>query len=366
MADAAKSTPLSDSEFDDDEAALVYYDPLHPASFGGVHRLAKVLKDKSKNRTKKWLSAQDAYTLHRPVRRRFRRRRTIVRGPGVQVQADLMDVSSHAEHNDGIRFLLTIVDAFSRFAWVVPLRNKGGREVTRGLRETLAGLNYETLQTDKGTEFRNDHVRTFLREEGMRWFSSQDDAIKASLVERFNKTLRGKIHAFLTRTRKGRYLDALPSLVTSYNKAYHSSLGMTPDEVDEENAEDVFVRLYEPRHRLSTPRRALFNVGDHVRTTKFKGAFARGYAEQWTREIFVVSRVRTDEEPVVYELKDLAGEPVLGSYYARELQRVAKPREFVIEKVIRSRGRGRNRQHLVKWLGYPDSFNSWVADTDFV
>ena len=77
-------------------------------------------------------------------------------------------------------------------------------------------------------------------------------------------------------------------------------------------------------------------------------------------------RVRTDEEPVVYELKDLAGEPVLDSYYARELQRVAKPREFVIEKVIRSRGRGRNRQHLVKWLGYPDSFNSWVADTDFV
>ena len=167
-----------------------------------MQRLAKVLKDESKNRTKKWLSAQDAYTLHRPVRRRFRRRRTIVRGPGVQVQADLMDVSSHAEHNDGIRFLLTIVDAFSRFAWAVPLRNKGGKEVARGLRETLAGLNYETLQTDKGTEFRNDHVRTFLQEEGMRWFSSQDDAIKASLVERFNKTLRGKIHAFLTRTRK--------------------------------------------------------------------------------------------------------------------------------------------------------------------
>ena len=108
MADAAKSTPLSDSEFDDDEAALVYYDPLHPASFGGVHRLAKVLKDKSKSRTKKWLSAQDAYTLHRPVRRRFRRRRTIVRGPGVQVQADLMNWSSHAKHNDGNRFLLRV------------------------------------------------------------------------------------------------------------------------------------------------------------------------------------------------------------------------------------------------------------------
>ena len=116
MAETAKSTPLSDREFDDDEAALVYYDPLHPAFFGGVHRLAKVLKDKSKNQTKKWLSAQDAYTLHRPIRRRFCCRGTNGRGPGVQAQADLMDVSLHADHNDGIRFLLTIVSAFSHFA----------------------------------------------------------------------------------------------------------------------------------------------------------------------------------------------------------------------------------------------------------
>ena len=81
MAAAAESTTLlSDEEIDDDDdqAALVYYDPSHPASFGGVQRLAKVLKGKSKDRTRKWLSAQDAYTLHRPVRRRFQRRRTIV------------------------------------------------------------------------------------------------------------------------------------------------------------------------------------------------------------------------------------------------------------------------------------------------
>ena len=80
--------------------------------------------------TAMWLSGQDAYTLHRPATRRFPRRKTIVQGPGVQLQADLMNVSSHAAQNDDTRFLLTTVDAFSRFARVVPLRDKGGKEVT--------------------------------------------------------------------------------------------------------------------------------------------------------------------------------------------------------------------------------------------
>ena len=350
----------------DDNAKLVYYNPEEPASYGGVKRLAKRLNDRHGQRTAQWLRGQDAYTLHRPATRRFPRRKTIVRGPGVQLQADLMDVSSHAARNDDTRFLLTTVDAFSRLARVVPLRNKGGKEVARGLKKAIGGLGYKLLQTDKGTEFRNDNVRALLQSEGIRWFSSQDDVIKASLVERFNKTLRGKIHAHLTYTREGRYIDSLPAMVRGYNRAYHSTLDMAPDDVDEENAGDVFIRLYEPRHRLSTPRKARFAVGDHVRTTKFRGAFTRGYAEQWTREIFVVHRVRLDQSPVTYELKDLAGEPILGTYYAKELQRVAKPETFIVERVIRSTGRGRTRKHLVKWLGYPDSFNSWIADTDFV
>jgi len=284
----------------------------------------------------------------------------------VQLQADLMDVGSHAGENDGTRFILTTVDAFSRFARVSALRNKSGREVARGLSETIGGLGYESLQTDKGTEFRNDNVRSLLRTENVRWFSSEDDVIKASLVERFNKTLRLKIHAHLTKTRQGRYIDALDSMVAAYNGAYHSTLEMTPDEVDEENAADLFVRLYEPRHRLSTPRKSRFAPGDYVRTTKFKGAFTRGYTEQWTREIYVVKRVRASETPVVYELEDLAGESILGSYYARELQKVAKPETYVVERVLRTTGRGRNKRHLVKWLGYPETFNSWISDADFV
>ena len=131
-----------DEEVDDDfadRAARIYYDDEHPAAYGGVARLAKALKDRGGKKTRAWLRSQDPYTLHRPRRLRWPRRPTIVRGPGVQLQADLMDVSSHARGNDGVRFLLTVVDAFSRKAWVTPLRGKGAEGVASALDRILKG-----------------------------------------------------------------------------------------------------------------------------------------------------------------------------------------------------------------------------------
>jgi hypothetical protein len=346
-------------------AEKIYHDPNVVGSLGGVANLARALADKKRKKTREWLSGQDAYTLHRQARKTFPRRPTIVSGPGVQLQADLMDVSSHAERNDGVKFLLTVVDVFSRLAWAVPLRDKSGREVSDALRQTFAGSGYKKLQTDKGTEFRNARVREFLREEGTRWFSSENEVIKASLVERFNRTLRRKIHAYLTRFREGRYIDRLSEMVDAYNRTPHSALdGLAPVDVNSTNAADLFVSMYEPVSSLAREAPKL-SSGDHVRTTKHRGAFERGYTEQWTREIFVVDEVRSYESPVVYTLKDLAGEPVIGTYYERELQRVKAPETFIVERVLRSRGRGARRERLVKWLGYPDSFNSWVPDSDF-
>ena len=361
-------------------AENVYYDPSKVGSLGGASALGRALEDKSRDlrSTRDWLSGQDAYTLHRPALKKFKHRPTIVRGPGVQLQADLMDVRSHSRHNDEVKFLLTAVDVFSRRGWAVPMRSKSAAETERALRDTFAGGGYEKLQTDKGTEFRNARVAAFLRDEGMSWFSTENEVVKASLVERFNKTLRKKIHAYLTRTRRGRYLDHLRAMVDAYNATPHRSLGMAPERVNDENAADIFVRLYEPRgtrveggkvkgRRAKAERRTpRFSVGDHVRTTMHRQAFDRGYTEQWTREIFVIDRVFSWESPVVYSLKDLAGEAVLGTYYEKELQKVKAPETFVIEEVLRSRGRGARREHLVKWLGYPPSFNSWVADADFV
>ena len=335
---------------------------------GGIDRLARELKDPRRIETSRWARGFDAYNLHRPSRRKFKRRKTIVRGPGVQVQADLVDVGAHASANANVKFLLTIVDAFSRRAWVEPLRSKRGSEVVAALRKTLKGLGYESLQTDKGREFFNSDVSEFLTSEGIKHFATENDDIKASIVERFNRSLRNKIHVLLTHDPDGGYLSALPDLVYAYNRTPHSSIGKRPIDVDSTNAEDVFLRLYEEEGATRSPSsrtRRLYS-GDHVRLGKSRKAFERGYTPNWTREIFVIRSYLSWTNPPVYIIEDLAGERIAGTFYERELQRVDPPKEYRIERIIKSKGKGKKREHFVKWLGYPDSFNSWVSSADFV
>ena len=145
MSGIAESTDVFDSRAKD-----IYYNTAHPAALGGASRLANALRDTSdRKKTREWLSREDAYTLHRPAPTRFPRRPTIARGPGVQMQADLMDVRSHSDANDGVKFLLTCIDVFSRRAWAEPLHNKSGGEVAEALRQPLSTASYSKLQTDK-------------------------------------------------------------------------------------------------------------------------------------------------------------------------------------------------------------------------
>ena len=348
-----------------ERAAAVYGDPAHPASFGSHAKLARALNDHRGEKTEAWLRGRDAYTLHRRRVRKFRRRPTIVSGPGVQLQADLMDVSSHADDNDGVKFLLTAVDVFSKRAWAVPMRSKSGVETERALRTAFAGSGYDRLQTDKGREFKNVTVRRFLDEEGIKSFSSEDDTIKAAIVERFNRTLRAKIHRYLTHTKSKRYIDRLDDMIDAYNSSVHSSTGVAPRDVNETNAGQIFIKLYES-DALPIDVDPRLTVGDRVRISGARTAFERGYTHKWTREIFVVAEVRHWERPVVYVIDDLGGERVRGTFYEQELQRVDEPEVFDVEKIVRRRGRGDRREFLVKWLGYPESFNSWVRASDFV
>ena len=347
----------------------IYYDAAHPASFGGASRLIEAAGGRSQEQNaRQWLSGQDAYTLHKPARLRFPRRPTIVAGVGEQLQADLMDVRSHARENDGVTFLLTAVDVFSRRAFVYPLKSKSAESVSRALRDMLEDESYRTIQTDKGKEFVNANVRRLLAERNMKWFSSENETIKSALVERFNRTLRGKIHRYLTWKRGERYIEALPSMVRSYNTSYHSSIGMAPRDVTYANQERVWHnlhgdgRLNADRARTKTPR---FRDGQHVRISKARGAFERGYTPNWSVEIFVIDETLDSERPVVYRIKDLAGESVDGTFYEAELQRVKLPETFSVEEVLKWRGRGASREGFVKWLGYPASFNSWVREGDF-
>ena len=337
----------------------VYYDVKNPGSFGGVAPLVRATK-LGADVVGRWLSFEDAYTLHKPVRRRFTRRRTLVGGIDHQWQADLIDVHQLKRDNEGYVYLLTCIDVFSKYAWVVPLKDKTGRSLTTAFREIFSSRRPFKLQTDKGTEFKNRVVQKYLREVGVDFFTTENDDIKASVVERFNRTLKERLWRYFTQARSTRYLDVLPSMVSAYNRSFHGAIGRAPSEVTVQNQEDVWHALYSTDGDEKSEKKPTLKVGDRVRLSKTRRTFKKGYLPSWTRELFTVAGVlRTT--PTTYTIRDDQGEVLQGTFYAQELQRVGEKDRYEIETILDQRvGARGEKQYLVKWLGYPSSFNEWV------
>jgi transposase InsO family protein len=340
-----------------------YFDPRAPHSFGAVDGLYRQVKEhKTREQVREWLHAQPTYSLHKPVRRRFKRNVILVHGVDEQFQADLCDVSMLARYNDGINFLLTVVDVLSKKAWAIPLRNKSASSVVEAFRRIFSERKPLKLQTDHGKEFDNWQSREFMKELGVRHFYTYNTEIKAAIVERFNKTLKDKIWKYLTYTDSFRYIDVLDDLVHSYNNSRHRSIKMTPNEASRpENTKQVWQNLYgHIRKKPASRIKFKYQVGDHVRFTEVRDVFRKGYRQGWSKEVYVVDK-QSPRDPVVYRLKDLEGEDVIGSFYERELQKVPKPQTWEIEKIIASRGQERDLEYFVKFKNYPDYRNQWVA-----
>ena len=211
------------------QLASTYYDVKGIRSFGGIQPLAKTSKVKTKQ-AKAWLASQDIYTLHKPVRYKFPRRKTIVGGPNQQWQADLIDVSRLSGHKRGTKFLLTCIDIFSKKAWVEPLKDKTATPLVNAL-ESIQHSLPKKLQTDKGTEFLNRKLHQWLKAHKVHHFTTENEDIKASIVERFNRTLKSKLWRYFTRHDRLSYMDVLDSMVDVYNRTPHRSIGMAPNEV---------------------------------------------------------------------------------------------------------------------------------------
>ena len=376
-----------------------YYDPAGPGSFGGRRALSLAARAPQHD-VRRWLRGQEAYTLHKPVRYRFPRRATKVGGPHEQYQMDLLDTSAYRRSNRNVRFLLVVIDVFTKYAWAMPLKNKTGAAVERALTKVLnsppARLRLETVQSDKGKEFVNARVQGLLKRKGVRFFTSENDDIKASVVERFNRTLQTRIHRYMTHNKTDRYVAALADILNGYNNRTHGSTGFTPQYLTDctttgvwpgpTTKDDVWHRLYDdrttdywrvavrptekyyaawrkthekPQLKRAPPAKAALKVGDFVRISKSRKIFRKGHAAGWSKELFNVTRIQRTK-PVTYRIADQAHEPVEGSFYAQELQKVDPPEYHDVEKIVKRRETKRGPQYLVKWSGYADAYNSWV------
>ena len=263
-----------------------------------------------------------------------------------------------------MKYLLTVIDVFSKYGWIVALKDKKTESVSLvfDLIFEKSKQKPEKLWTDKGSEFISKHFKDFLKKSNIKLYHTQNEE-NSSGVERWNKTMKNKMWKMFSANNNTVYWDKLNKLVGDYNNTYHSSIEMTPTEASKkENENKVFANLYGDLIYLKH-KNPKFSIGDKVRLSKYKRpVFDKGYTPNWTEEVFVVDKVMLTK-PVTYHIVDLLGEKVEGSFYEKELQK-AKQQTFRIEKVVRRDNK--KKKALVKWKGYSDKFNSWVSYKDLV
>ena len=345
-----------------DDQMLLELDQIEPKNLRERLDRALVKKIISKKRrlglgvaAVKWTD-QLAEELHKPIRRKFKKRIVFSKAVDDIWAADLVDMQSLSKANSGFKYILMIIDVFSKYGWAVPLRTKTGPEVAQALGKVMIKQKPAMLWTDKGKEFYNKYVEQLLAEKSVKIYSTENDE-KASVVERWNRTIKTKMWKYFTANNTEKYIDILDSLIDKYNNTKHRSIGTTPSLARQPAAsQDVYKNLYEKKTDERRQKPSL-QIGDQVRISKKKKTFEKGFTPNWTEELFYIDSIK-DTKPPTYTIKDLRGEPIKGSFYEKELQRSSGQTTFRIEKIIKKRKKG--KEALIKWKGYDNTFNSWV------
>lgn len=361
----------------------IYYDLNNANAFTGARNLLRAVENgraEGPEKVYKWLSNEDAYTLHRPVVRRFPRLQYNVTNIDDVWELDLMVLPGLEKFNDGYNYVLTVIDVLSKYVWVEALKTKTALATGNAFEKILQRANGRVCvcaQSDKGKEFVGAGFQNVLKKHGIKFRTARNPDIKASVVERVIRTLKARLYRYFTYKNTKRYLDVLQKIAAGYNNTVHTGIGMKPVDVNFFNTLKARRHLYKRALAQSVNKRAKrarapvlgYKVGQYVRISRTKGTFEPSYTRNFSEEIFVVERISQRQGLYTYVLKDLNGEEIDGFFYPQELtlvgaERVRPDQAFKIEKILTSRGKGARKEHLVKWLGYPASFNSWVRASE--
>lgn len=167
--------------------------------------------------------------LHRPARKIFRRRHVVTRFRNELLQADLIDFQTYFKKNNGLKYILVVIDTYTKFVWVEPLKNKTGKVVTKHMANILKKVHPKLLQTDNGTEFYNKDFQDLMKKYKIKHYSTYS-VIKAGMAERVIKTLKNKIYQNFTATGSWNWSNSLVKIILNYNNTKHSTIKCTPYE----------------------------------------------------------------------------------------------------------------------------------------
>jgi len=322
-----KNIQVLNKEFDD-EILQRYVTPGDPIAFSHPKTVFEAYNgDIPMKRINNILRRIRSATLHKEFHE-GKRNISYSRFKRYQFQADLCFIKDLSRQNRGIKYLLTVIDCFTRYAFVRPLKNKKGDAVLSAFKDILveAIQNPQTLVCDKGTEFTNTKFMNFCQSQNIRVILPQSNT-HAAYVERFNRTIQVLIKKFCTQNKTKRYINNLQDLVKTYNMRKHRMINVSPYEA--ENNPDIQIMinnqitLREKKLKSQIPD---LSVGSLVRISKSKDKFSRGYNQQSMDEVYKITSVDERKKiPLYYLTSNENGEEIEGGFYRFEITPVVFP-----------------------------------------
>ena len=267
----------------------------------------------------------------------------------------------YSKQNKNYKYILTVIDFFSKYSWCYPLKSKKSKEIINSFKDIFKKSKRipKLIQSDEGTEFINKQTQTFFKNNNIKWYHTFNRDIKCSICERYNRTILNKIYKNFTLNNNTIWVNDLDRLTNEYNNKYHRSIKMKPTNASLKANEDIVRKnLYNFNITNKKPK---FSIDDRVRVSLLKNTFEKSYTSNWSEEIFIIDNIKTSNVHY-YFLKDLQGEKIDGSFYQEELLKAKQNGLYIIEKII-SKNKDR---YLIKWKNYPDKFNSYVNKNDII
>ena len=249
---------------------------------------------------------QLANELHKPIIGKFRKRKVYPSLKGNICGVDLADMQLIGKYNKGIRYLLCAIDLFSKYAFVVPLKDKKKTTIVNAFQSILGNSKGKPnkIWVDQGSQFYNTHFKKWLKDIDIEMYSAYNKG-KSVVAERFVRTLKKYVYRHMTAISKKVYFDALNDIVDEYNNTYHKTIKMKVIDV----GDDSFAEYIEESNE-KVPK---FKVDNHVRISKYKNIISKGYAPNWSEEIFVIKNKKNTVH-WTYIISDLNGEEIVGSF----------------------------------------------------
>ena len=252
---------------------------------------------------------QLAEELHKPIIIKFKKRKVYSAFKDCIWAADLADMQLISKYNKRFRFLLCIIDIFSKYPWVAPLKDKKGVSIVNAFQSVLKKSNRKPnkIWVDKRSEFSNRSMKSWLQDNNIKIYSIHNEE-KSVVTERFIRTIKDKVYKYMTLISKNMYIDKLDDIVNEYNNTYHRTIKMKPINVKDNTYIDFGQEVND-----NDPK---FKVGDHVRISNYKNISAKCYTPNWSEEAFVIKEIK-NTVPWTYVINDVNGEEIIGTFYEK-------------------------------------------------